>query len=216
MVKPIHILIGCILTFQWNQGHVSWVIYRQIQSIRVICCFLFLLAGDIHYLQLITGDVYKAEFMFLTTFILNPNSPGQNIDDCLHMLIDEQKQSWSFGALTYDVSRKHNFQMKTDLTWIINDFSMFEIVSYWSTHEKLAYPYYMKNNKAFTFTNDGKISLFFFISIGGSCQQNISTERKKITFLLAKLKEILYDVVLEYDNIMFDLQSGKQKFFVFG
>ena len=28
-------------------------------------------------------------------------------------------------------------------------------------HEKLAYAYYMKNNKAFTLTNGGKTSLFF-------------------------------------------------------
>jgi hypothetical protein len=33
--------------------------YRQIQSIRVICCSLFLLAGDTHGLQLATKDVYE-------------------------------------------------------------------------------------------------------------------------------------------------------------
>jgi hypothetical protein len=35
--------------------------YRRIQSIRVIYCSLFLLVGDIHDLQLITGDVYETE-----------------------------------------------------------------------------------------------------------------------------------------------------------
>jgi len=33
--------------------------YIQIQSIRVICCSLFLLDGDTHGLQLAIGNVYK-------------------------------------------------------------------------------------------------------------------------------------------------------------
>jgi hypothetical protein len=47
--------------------------------------------------------------MFLSTVILGPNSPGRNIYICLRLLIDELKQFWLFGALTYDVLRKHNF-----------------------------------------------------------------------------------------------------------
>jgi hypothetical protein len=35
--------------------------YRRIQSIRVICCSLFLLASDIHDLQLVTEDVYETK-----------------------------------------------------------------------------------------------------------------------------------------------------------
>jgi hypothetical protein len=38
--------------------------YRRIQSIWVICCFLFLLAYDTHGLQLVTRDVYEAEIFF--------------------------------------------------------------------------------------------------------------------------------------------------------
>jgi hypothetical protein len=34
------------------------------------------------------------------------------------------------------------------------------MVSGWSTHEKLAYSYYMENNKAFTLTKGGKTSSF--------------------------------------------------------
>ena len=41
----------------------------------------------------------------------------------------------------------------------LNDFSIYEIVSGWSTHEKLACTYCMENNKAFTLTNRG--NLFF-------------------------------------------------------
>jgi hypothetical protein len=36
--------------------------YKQIQSIKVICRFLFLLVGYTHGLQLATRDVYKVGF----------------------------------------------------------------------------------------------------------------------------------------------------------
>jgi hypothetical protein len=35
------------------------------------------------------------------------------------------------------------------------------MVSSWSTHVKLTYPYYMENNKAFALINGGKISFFY-------------------------------------------------------
>jgi len=40
--------------------------------------------------------------------------------------------------------------------WTINDFSAYGMVSGWSMHEKLACPYCIENNKAFTPTNEGK------------------------------------------------------------
>ena len=36
------------------------------------------------------------------------------------------------------------------------------MVSGWSTHGKLACPYCMENNKAFTLTNGGKASFFYY------------------------------------------------------
>ena len=68
----------------------------------------------------------------------------------------------AFGALTYDVSRKHNFQMKEALIWTINDFPVYEMVSGWSTHRKLTWSYFKENNNAFTLTNGNKT--FFFIA----------------------------------------------------
>ena len=68
----------------------------------------------------------------------------------------------------YDVLRKYNFQMKATLMWIINNFHAYRMVYGWRMHEKLAYPYWMKNNKGFTLTNGGKIS-FFFIITDSSC-----------------------------------------------
>jgi len=57
--------------------------------------------------------------------------------------------------------------MKIALMWTINDFPAYIMVYGWSMHEKLACPYYIENNKAFTLTNDGKMS--FFIVTCGSC-----------------------------------------------
>jgi hypothetical protein len=61
--------------------------------------------------------------------ILGPNSPGKNIDVFLRPLIDELKQLRLFKTLIYDVSKKHNFQMKTTLMWTINNFPAYRMVS---------------------------------------------------------------------------------------
>ena len=66
------------------------------------------------------GMCMRPEFMFLSTVIPSPSSPGRNIDVCLRSLIDELAQLWSSGALTYDTSRKQNFLMRAALMWTIN------------------------------------------------------------------------------------------------
>ena len=61
--------------------------------------------------------------------------------------------------------------MKTTLMWTINDFPAHEIVSGCNTHKKLACPYYIENNKAFTLTNNSKTSFFLLshtVLINGS------------------------------------------------
>jgi hypothetical protein len=103
----------------------------------------------------------KLEFMFLSMVILDPNSLSQNIDIFFQLLIDELKQLWSFRALTYEVSRKQNFLMKVTLMWIINDFLAYGMVCIWITYGKLSCSYCMKNNNAFTLTNDGKMYILY-------------------------------------------------------
>jgi hypothetical protein len=51
--------------------------------------------------------------------------------------------------------------MRVALMWTINDFLAYGMVSSWSMHGKLACPYCMENNKAFTLTNRGKASFFY-------------------------------------------------------
>jgi hypothetical protein len=64
--------------------------------------------------------------------------------------------------------------------WTINDFSIYEMVTGWSTHKKLVYPHCMENNKAINLMNDGKA--FFFIVTGSSCQVVIDTEKLERNF----------------------------------
>jgi hypothetical protein len=67
--------------------------------------------------------------MFLSTVMPGPNSLGLNINVCLRPLIDELMQLWSSRVLTYDVSKKQNFLMKTALMWTINDFPAYGMIS---------------------------------------------------------------------------------------
>jgi len=65
--------------------------------------------------NLLLGMCMRPEFMFLSIVIPDRNGQGRNIDVCIQPLINELKQLWLYGALTYDVSRKYNFLMKTTL-----------------------------------------------------------------------------------------------------
>jgi len=66
-----------------------------------------------------SGICMRPEFMFLSMVIPGPSSTGWNIDVCLRPLIDDLMQLWSFKALTYDISRKQNFVMRTALMWTV-------------------------------------------------------------------------------------------------
>jgi hypothetical protein len=138
--------------------------------------------------------------MFLSMIIPGPSSPGWNIDVCLRSLIDELTQLWSSGALTYDISRKQNFVMRVALMWTINDFPAYGMVSGWSTHGKLACPYCMENNKAFTLTNGGKA--FFFTVTIVFCHITTGTERIERISLLAELKMMLNPRVFPVKNCL--------------
>ena len=81
----------------------------------------------------------RPEFMFLSTMIPSPNSPGRNTDVCLQLLIDELTLLWSSRALTNYISRKQNYFTRVALMCIINDFLAYGKVYSWSTHEKLAW-----------------------------------------------------------------------------
>jgi len=104
--------------------------------------------------------------------------------------------------------------------WTINDFLAYGMLSGWSTHGKLACPYCMENNNAFTLINGGKAS--FFYRHRRFLPHNHRYKRNRKDFFVGRVEkdvassrlsgEELHDVVLEYGDIVFGLQSGKQKF----
>jgi len=108
--------------------------------------------------------------------------------------------------------------------WTINDFLAYGMLSGWSTHEKLACPYCMENNKAFTIRNRGKAS--FFDCHRRFLPHNHRYRKNKKDFFVGRVEkdvapprlfgEELHDVVKLYGDIVFGLQSGKQKFPGFG
>jgi len=156
--------------------------------------------------NLSSGMCMRSEFMFLSTVIAGPSSPGRNIDVCLRPLIDELTQLWSSGALTYDISRKYNFVMRATLMWTINDFPVYGMVFGWSTHGKLACTYCMENNKAFTLTNGGKSFSIIIVTIV-SCHRITGTEKIERISLLAELKRMLHPHVFLVKNCMMLYQS---------
>jgi hypothetical protein len=113
--------------------------------------------------------------------------------------------------------------MRATLMWTINDFLAYKMVSGWSMHGKLACLYCMEN-KAFMVTNAGKASFFDchrrFLPTNHRYRKNkkdffVGRVEKDVTPLRLFGKE-LHDIVLEYDDIVFGFQSGKQKFLDFG
>ena len=95
--------------------------------------------------------------------------------------------------------------MRAALIWIINDFPACEMLFGWSTHGKLACPYYMENNKAFTLANRGKAS-FFTVTVA-SCHLITSTKRTEKISLLVELKKMLHPRVFLVKNCMMLYQS---------
>ncbi|XP_020245141.1 uncharacterized protein LOC109823267 [Asparagus officinalis] len=83
----------------------------------------------------------KAEYFMLSLLIPGPQSPGNNIDIYLQPLIDELKELWEVGLLTYDASIKQSFKLRVALLWTVSDFPGYPMLSGWSTKGRLACPY---------------------------------------------------------------------------
>jgi len=90
-----------------------------------------------------------------------------------------------------------NFFYKGDFDVDYQWFSTYEMVSSWSMNAKLACPYCMENNKAFTLTNGGKAFFFTATVISFQWITGIETRHSCLS------GEELHDVVSEYDDIVF-------------
>jgi hypothetical protein len=112
--------------------------------------------------------------------------------------------------------------MRAALMWTINDFPAYEMVSGWSRHGKLACPYCMENNKAFTLTNGGKASFFDcyrrFLPPNHRYKKNIKdffVGRVEKDVAPPRLSgEELHDVVSEYGDIVLVSNQVSRSFLV--
>nr|GEV61920.1 hypothetical protein [Tanacetum cinerariifolium] len=92
----------------------------------------------------------KESYVELSMLILGKKNPGQNIDVFLRPLVEELITLYNDRIETYDAARKENFIMKVVLLWTIIDFPAYAMLLGWSTHGKLACPYYMVGSKFVT------------------------------------------------------------------
>nr|KYP68888.1 hypothetical protein KK1_022537 [Cajanus cajan] len=99
-------------------------------------------------------------YFFLTCLIPGLHNLTVKIDVYLQPLIDDLKLLWDCGVLTYDISTKQNFILHAALSWTINDFSAYGMLSGWGTKGKLACPHCMADTKAFQLDNGVKSSWF--------------------------------------------------------
>lgn len=77
------------------------------------------------------------------------------------------------------------------------------MVSGWSTHVRLACPYYMENKKAFTLINGGKASYFLLLTNHKYKKNFIIGRVKRDVATLIPSGEELYDMVSQCDDIVF-------------
>ena len=77
--------------------------------------------------------VMKEPFFMLSLLIPGPHQPGNEIDVYMRPLVDELKELWQDGALTYDASSGMKFQMHAALLWTIYDYPGFGNASGWRT-----------------------------------------------------------------------------------
>jgi Transposase family tnp2 len=71
----------------------------------------------------------KDSYLFLSSLIPGPIGPGQKIDVYLQPLIEELKELWEEGMVTYDASLDEIFTLRVALLWTISDFSGYEYLS---------------------------------------------------------------------------------------
>ncbi|CAH9080376.1 unnamed protein product [Cuscuta epithymum] len=106
------------------------------------------------------GICMKEQFLFLSILIPGPKNPTNRIDVYLQPLIEELKQLWEVGTVTYDALSKEHFNMRASLLWTISDFPAYAMLSGWSTKGKFACPCCTEFTEAFWLPRSKKHSWF--------------------------------------------------------
>ncbi|GAB2275877.1 hypothetical protein Dimus_039158 [Dionaea muscipula] len=82
----------------------------------------------------------KPEYLMLSLLIPGPSFLGNDIDVYMQPLIKELQELWEFGVETFDAYSDQSFQLRACLLRTITDFSVYAMLSGWSTKGKLACP----------------------------------------------------------------------------
>ncbi|KAF7139945.1 hypothetical protein RHSIM_Rhsim06G0120600 [Rhododendron simsii] len=77
--------------------------------------------------------VMKDSFFMLTLLIPGDKQPGIDIDVYLRPLVDELKELWHTGTLTYDAASCEWFQMRAAFWWTLHDWPALGDISGWRT-----------------------------------------------------------------------------------
>ncbi|KAF7116020.1 hypothetical protein RHSIM_RhsimUnG0041600 [Rhododendron simsii] len=77
--------------------------------------------------------VMTDSFFMLTLLIPGDKQPGIDIDVYLRPLVDELKESWHTGTLTYDAASCEWFQMRAAFWWTLHDWPALGDISGWRT-----------------------------------------------------------------------------------
>ncbi|XP_057484999.1 uncharacterized protein LOC130771413 [Actinidia eriantha] len=75
----------------------------------------------------------KDSFFMLTLLVPGDKQPGIDIDVYMRPMVDELKELWQTGALTYDAFGREFFPMRAALLWTIHDWPAFGDISGWRT-----------------------------------------------------------------------------------
>ncbi|XP_010445863.1 PREDICTED: uncharacterized protein LOC104728603 [Camelina sativa] len=102
----------------------------------------------------------KREFLFLTILVPGPDHPKKALDVFLQPLIYELQMLWEHGVEVFDVSMNQNFNMWAMLMWTVSDFPTYGMLSGWTTHGRLAFPYCQDNTDAIQLKHGRKTSWF--------------------------------------------------------
>ncbi|XP_026458781.1 uncharacterized protein LOC113359345 [Papaver somniferum] len=82
----------------------------------------------------------KREFSMLCLLISGPRAPGKDIDVYLQPLIEELKELWNDGVMTFDSFTGSEFLMRARLLWAIHDFPALGTLSRCVTHGYFSCP----------------------------------------------------------------------------
>lgn len=82
----------------------------------------------------------KESYLLLSLIIPGSKSPGDSIHVFLQPLLDDLKDLFQNGMLTYDVSKNETFTLRAVVLWTINDLPALGMVSSHKVHGEFACP----------------------------------------------------------------------------